>query len=232
MSPSMVELSYQQGDTSWQERAPHKIFVWDPNGVYLDCCFPNPPYGHFLNPQTLKGAHVLDLFSRAVGRRLKNTIHEVWKTQEELSTRLFFERDAQRYEAAVTCVPTQEGKVIGFVRDRLVSPPVSVIDSPRFVSPFNGSFTDTSSPRWSKEQISFLTPQELKVLAIMGFQPSNQERTPVTGKVEVLERNGMSRVTNEDIAGQLHISVRTVKYHFTNIYRKLQITSRHQILPF
>ncbi len=113
-----------QGNPSLQGsfNTPHKIFVWDPNGVYVDCYYPNPQYGHFLNHQTLKGACVLDLFPRAVGRRLKTTIHRAWKTHEEQRTRLVFERDAQHYEAAVTCVPTQEGQVIGFVTDRLVSP--------------------------------------------------------------------------------------------------------------
>ncbi len=31
-----------------------------------------------------------------------------------------FERDAQEFEATVTCVATQEGQVMGFVTDRLM----------------------------------------------------------------------------------------------------------------
>lgn len=230
MQPSLVESSFHQDNPSWPAREPHKIFVWDPNGVYVDCCFPNPRYGHFLNPQVLKGARVVDLFSRTIGRRLKNTIHTAWKTKKHQSTELLFERAAQLYEASVTCVPTQEGRVIGFVTDRLVGEGLATRSS-REVPPYDGSFPDLSLWRGNKERYSTLTPQEMKVLAVMGLHPSHEGEHGVTGNVDVVEGHVIPSPTNEDIAQQLHISVRTVKFHLTNIYRKLQITSRYQLFP-
>lgn len=37
---------------------------------------------------------------------------------------------------------------------------------------------------------------------------------------------------NKTIAQKLYISERTVKYHCTNLYRKLDIESRHQLMRF
>jgi len=99
---------------------PHKIFVWDPNGHYLDASYPNPLYGHFLTPTRLKGTRVTDLFSRVVSARLLHKIREAWKTGNRQFTVVPLEREGQRYEARVFCVPTQEGHIVGMVTDRLV----------------------------------------------------------------------------------------------------------------
>ncbi len=99
---------------------PHKIFVWDANGIYMDCSYPNPLYGHFLGPSNLKGAHVKDLFSRAVSARLLKTIAGAWKCRTKQFTKVPFERHGQRYKASVVCSVTQEGSVMGLVTDRLM----------------------------------------------------------------------------------------------------------------
>jgi len=101
---------------------PHEIFVWDPNGEYVDASYPNPVHGHFLNSIRLKGARVRDLFPRLVSARLLQKIMEAWRTGSEKSTGLTFEREGQQYEARVICVPTQEGRIIGLVTDRLLGP--------------------------------------------------------------------------------------------------------------
>ena len=99
---------------------PHKIFVWDPDGQYLDASYPNPVYGHFFNPTGLKGTRVTDLFSRVVSTRLLQKIREARKTGNRQFTVLPLEREGQRYEVRVSCVPTQEGHIVGLVTDRLV----------------------------------------------------------------------------------------------------------------
>ncbi len=110
-------------DAQFQQEVAHKIFVWDSNGVYQDAYYPYPRYGHFLNDHhTLKGAHVRDVFPGIVGCRLQATIKSTWKKKTRKSIQLVFERDRQRFEATVTCVPTQEGRVMGLVTDRLVGP--------------------------------------------------------------------------------------------------------------
>ena len=46
----------QHGDWAiLSQGAPHKIFIWDKQGTYTDCVFPNPIYGHFLGGQRVKG---------------------------------------------------------------------------------------------------------------------------------------------------------------------------------
>ncbi len=53
---------------------------------------------------------------------------------------------------------------------------------------------------------------------------TNQERTII--------REVKQGYTNQAIAEHLHISERTVKFHLTNIYRKLGMTSRLQLMPW
>lgn len=173
----------------------------------------------------------MEVFSRAVGRRLQTTIQAAWKTKEDQGTRLVFERDAQHYEAAVTCVPTQEGQVIGFVTDRLVGPQGVVMDSSRSETVHDLSVANPLLQAWPKACLSSLTPQELKVLGVMGLHPSKEGRHASWENGDVLEGHLMPDLSNEDIAQQMHLSVRTVKFHLTNIYRKLRITSRYQLLP-
>lgn len=120
-----VTLEYESPLLSSPARQlPHKIFVWDPNGKYLDCSFPNPVYGHFHGPEKLTGARITDLFSRAVSARLLKKITGAWKTGEEQFTMLTFERTGLRYQAAISCVPTQEGQIIGIVTDRILDGPL------------------------------------------------------------------------------------------------------------
>lgn len=156
-----VRLEYQSPLLSSQAcQLPHKIFVWDPNGKYLDCSFPNPVYGHFHGPEKLTGARITDLFSRAVSARLLKKIAGAWKTREEQFTTLTFERTGLRYQAAISCVPTQEGQIIGIVTDRILAGPSSV----SHVLPANGHWLNGTH----------LTPRQYRLVQGVQLGLTNQ----------------------------------------------------------
>ncbi len=129
------------------------------------------------------------------------------------------------------CIPTQAEQIIGFVTDRFVESKELVLNDPRAVVPHGLSLVTPVLQKWFEQQRVALTPQEYKILAAMGLQPSKEGSHFPCEKIEDVYGSVTPGPTNLEIAEQMHLSVRTVKFHLTNIYRKLQITSRYQLLP-
>ena len=194
---------------------PHKIFVWDPNGVYLNYYFLNPVYGHFVEPTLLIGATIQDVLSRGNSRRLAQAIARTRKGQVPHRTDLTFHRDGCRYQAIVQCFYMGD-RVLGIVTDALQGENGSS-------SPFVAS-APTLRPLNHRK---LLTPREQFVFARLDIQPSTRPSTIAEGsKVSNIHyvRHGL---TNKELSEEMSVSIRTVKEHVSNIYQKLQIISRH-----
>lgn len=210
-SPSLIsrfpllEMSYSNSSSSKrclseEYPIPHKIFVWDPNGVYMDCSSSNPIYGHFLGPATLKGVHVRDLFPRAVSARLLKIITGAWKSGKKQFTKVPFERHGQRYEAAVVCSVTQEGAVMGFVTDRLVDV--------------------KTGDHW--HPIPVVQNQGEPLMPLAGQL--------VTFRQYGIVQDLIAGCTNVEIAGHFGITERTVKSHLQKVYRKFNVVNRYGLM--
>src|SRR5206468_10861654 len=71
---------------------------------------------------------------------------------------------------------------------------------------------------------SFETAVGVSVRAAEEFGLTGRER-------EILERVAMGR-SNKQIAGEFWLSEQTIKYHLTNVYRKLGVSSRTEAARF
>lgn len=190
---------------------PHKIFVWEPNGVYLDYYFPNPVHGHFTEPGQLIGAHIREILSRSNSRILRQALLAVWKFREPQATVLTFERNEQAYQATVHCMASKHEKILGWV-----------VDTPQL-----GQTSPSSGITWSLERYDSLTLKEKAILAEIKLHP-------ILGPKEAAPTQDESRIrcirmgpSNEELAQKRKVTVRTIKAHVTNIYHKLQIVSPH-----
>ena len=191
--------------------AVHKIFIWTPNGIYQNVAFPNPIHGHFTKRENLLGACITDVLSRANARRLHQTLAQVLSGHEPQTVTLYFQRQRRRYQAIIRCVRTEQDTIMGLVHD--------VPLTPSFPSA-QAIGTIPTVQAWSHERVALLTLKELMIFSAMGLFPSRDRR----GQMTLYVRTGLN---NEAIGLELGCSERTVKYHVTNIYRKLQITSQH-----
>jgi DNA-binding NarL/FixJ family response regulator len=69
-------------------------------------------------------------------------------------------------------------------------------------------------------------------LVVLGAKPrrgSAADRDELTAAELRVARLAGAGATNRHVAAELYISAKTVEYHLTSIYRKLDITSRHEL---
>ena len=199
-----------------EQQMPHKIFLRDSIGTYQNYCFLNPPFGHFITPSSLLGATIHEVHSRANSRLLLQAISRVRKNQVQQTITLTFHRQRSLYQATVQCLPTANEQIVGLVRDTL--------QQGQSVLP---SFVSSIPLGKSRDCEDMLTPREKTVFTHLNLQPSlprPSQETESDPKKWMYTRQGL---TNQAIAEELGISLRTVKEHVTNIYRKLHIMSRH-----
>lgn len=70
-------------------------------------------------------------------------------------------------------------------------------------------------------------------LAAAGLTPEPSERSPMEGltpQEQIVARLACRGLTNNEMAHQLVLSVKTVGYHLTNVYAKLDVHSRAQLV--
>lgn len=96
----------------------HKIFIWDREGTYVDCQFPNPIHGHFFGGPTLRGKKISEVLpSKAAdvihkGILLVLELREPWEGEIEMNV------GTRSIHSQIYFVPV--GKlVLGLVTDSL-----------------------------------------------------------------------------------------------------------------
>ncbi len=179
---------------------PHKIFLWDTNGEYIDCSYPNPIHGHFFGATRLIGARIQDVFSRTVSSRLIKAIAATQRTKREHQTHVQFERTNVAYETKVRCLPMQGGMVLGLVIDRMLK---------EHAKDFQMSSQHYSWMSHPCRPIAgqWLTPRQYQIVqeVLCGFK-------------------------YEEIGEHLNITERTVKSHLQKIYSKFQVSNRFGLI--
>ncbi len=184
--------------SGWQalERPfPNKVFIWDVNGTYVDCLFPNPIHGHFLGGAENKGKRVHDVLSEEAATLVIENIQQGLNDQKPSHLWIELIEGTKIYPVCIRFIPGIE-YVIGLVNDY---PAIDKCHRP--VSQI------TARPTSPTPTETLLSLREQSILN------------------EVVEGR-----SNQAIARRLHIKVGTVKYHLTNIYRKLHVTSRVQLV--
>ncbi|MEX2491713.1 MAG: LuxR C-terminal-related transcriptional regulator [Nitrospirales bacterium] len=198
--PAKCEVSIPEKEPSggWGEllgNSAHKIFIWDKDGIYRDCQFPNPVYGHFLGGTTLKGMRVAEVLDEAEAKVVLKGIHQSLVLRQPTQTEWVWTNTAGTFVTRIRFFPILD-LVMGVVNDR----PFSQQDLSAEGFPNNG-----------RKQTSQFTSLQLTL----------RERQIVE---EV--RSGK---TNKQIAKTLLITHRTVKFHLSNIFVKLHISSREAL---
>lgn len=198
--PAKCETSIPDKEPSggWDEllgTSAHKIFIWDKDGIYRDCQFPNPVYGHFLGGTTLKGMRVTEVLTEAEAKAVLKGIHQALTLRQPTQTEWTWTNTAGTFLTRIRFFPILD-LVMGVVNDRPVSQPHMS----------SGGF-----PNKIRDQTQRLDSLQLTV----------RER-------QIVEEV-QSGKTNKQIAKTLLITRRTVKFHLSNIFGKLHISSREAL---
>jgi len=174
----------------------HKIFLWEGQGQYVDCQFPNPVYGHFLGGSSLKGKHVREVLPPSAARMIQQGIAWALKFQEPCRKQFSLNRGRRKFLVHIHLIPIGE-RVLGLVSDSLLAE-----------QEISNSFDSEINLKMAlSDRADCLSKREWAI--VMAIQ---------------------SGLTNQTIARNFQISERTVKFHLANIYRKLRISSRFQLL--
>jgi len=196
---SNPHVPFKEGlENGWQcvsGPPPEKVFVWDREGTYVDCQFPNPLFDHFLGGSTLLGKRVTEVLPpEAAGQVLKG-IQRVLAQREPSQLWIRLLRNGVCYQICLRLFPSGQ-LVVGWVND-----------FPTTEGQESAPMTNGVQKAISSEPIGVgLSEQEQKIL-----------KGIVAGH------------TNKHIAEGLGIKEGTAKYHLSNIYRKLNLTSRVQL---
>jgi DNA-binding NarL/FixJ family response regulator len=83
-----------------------------------------------------------------------------------------------------------------------------------------------------KCEATWLADQAREELAIAGGRRRRARKDPtqLTGQEQRVARLAAAGQSNKAIAAQLFLSAKTIEYHLAQVYTKLGITSRHQLM--
>lgn len=175
---------------------PHKIFVWDRKGIYQDCLYPNPEYGHFLSGKALKGKTISEVLSREQAKVVLRGIQQALAGRHSVQAKLKWRTASGTFQTHIRFIPILN-VVMGIVRDQPV----------------------THGQR----------PENI-VQMVNGREPlSRLEETHLTSREQQILVEVQRGKTNREIAQALHITPRTVKFHLSNMFCKLHISSRRAL---
>ena len=152
---------------SWQRIAiqdHHKVFLWDLDGVYVDCAFPNPVYGHLLGGETLLGRRVADILPLEAARRVLQGIQRTLKSSQSREMVITLERNSERYYTTIQLFPMRH-YVMGLVTDSPYGPCLVQREPPDLVPERQQSHHDDAH--------SYLTKREWDILQTFGSGRSN-----------------------------------------------------------
>lgn len=175
----------------------HKIFIWDREGIYRDCQYPNPVHGHFLGGKALIGKTIQEVLGQPEAQAVLSAINRTWASAQPTETEWIWKTHAGTFQTCIRFFPIMN-VVMGLVTDRLVTrlerPPGKLLR------------LEENSQGYQEADLRHLTQRERQIIAEIR-----------TGK------------TNKEVAHTFHISLRTVKFHLSNIFHKLQISSRESL---
>ena len=95
---------------------PHKIFLWDRRGTYLDCQFPNPIHGHFFGGAKLCGTTIADVLPQKDSEALLMAIRQALVDHRPTMVHIDMTGVETSYHTIIRILPMQEF-VIGWVND-------------------------------------------------------------------------------------------------------------------
>ena len=188
----------QHGDWAMiSQGVPQKMFIWDKQGNYNDCVFPNPIYGHFLGGEKVKGKNVRDVLEPQAVTQLLEAMKQTTRSRKPVQVNLVLFGSPSSYQTIVCLFPFSN-QIMGWVNDYpIAETPCAPADMrPR---------TPARSRKYNNTSITC----------------SARER-----EVCVLLCKGKS---NAEMAHQLQVSERTVRFHLENLFRKCQVSSRFQL---
>lgn len=96
--------------------SPHKTFLWDQEGTYLDYAAPNPIHGHFLGGVKLRGRNIKDLFLKNKSELLMQAIHQSLEGRLPTVLGLDIDNTHGSYQSLVRMFPMHHF-VVGWVND-------------------------------------------------------------------------------------------------------------------
>ena len=145
---------------------PHKIFLWNERGQYVDFSFPNPIFGHCGDPKRLKGISVIEVFPNQLGQTLlQKIVYTLTSQKPNLLTIDLPERKRQPYKALIRLFPLGM-HVLGLVND------LPQFDIPSLAA---APFYTTPVPRRHKGDSNHpLTYREQQIMQLVGQNLSNE----------------------------------------------------------
>ena len=139
---------------------PHKIFLWDRLGTYLDCEFPNPIHGHFLGGEKLRGTTIDKVFLPQQSQLLLEAIRQAARSHVPTMVRIDIAKTDVSYQSVIRMLPMRD-VVVGWVNDLVVK-----------VEKRNGhQLSHQKAPLLGTP----LTPREWEIAKLVSNKKSNEE---------------------------------------------------------
>lgn len=158
------------------QEAPQKIFIWNEQGYYKDCAFPDPIYGHFLGGQEVKGRNVYDVLETPSAAQLLEAIQQTRKSGSPKQVNLALFGGHSPYHTLVRLFPFSE-HIMGWINDY---PLTETLEAPLLVRPT----TPSGSPKHYDTLITY-SPREREVCGLICEGKSNTE---IAHRLQISER--------------------------------------------
>ena len=107
--------------TACRALLPDKIFLWNPDGKYLRCYYPNPKTKHYAGPDKILGHYIQEVLPGETGDRVLSVMRVAWLGNQMQVCTIQLPLEGVNHKVDIRFFPNSHS-IFGLVNDTIIPP--------------------------------------------------------------------------------------------------------------
>ena len=100
---------------------PDKMFIWNPDGKYLRCYYPNPKTKHYAGPDKILGHYIQEVLPGETGERVLSVMRVAWLGNQMQMCTIQLPLEGVDHKVDIRFFPNSHS-IFGLVNDTIIPP--------------------------------------------------------------------------------------------------------------
>lgn len=110
--------------TACRALLPDKIFLWNPDGKYLKCYYPNPKTKHYAGPDKIVGHYIQEVLPGKTGDRVLSVMQLAWLRNQIQMCTIQLPLEGEDHKVDIRFFPNSHS-IFGLVNDTKIPQPLT-----------------------------------------------------------------------------------------------------------